>query len=140
MDNYEVNNQNSSNNNTSAIVGMILGIVSIVLCWIPLIGLVLAIVGLILGVKGLKKSKATNTGKGCAIAGISCGSVGIVFSIIYTIVWIFTAVLVKNIYEEVEDEYDSYKTTRYNYTYDYDYDDYNYNSKYKNSILNNYYY
>ena len=41
----------------NAIVGMILGILSVVLCWVPVIGLVLGIIALILSIKGLKNSK-----------------------------------------------------------------------------------
>lgn len=136
MDNYGVNNQNNSNSNSIALVAMILGIVSIILCWVPIIGLVLSIVGLILGVKGLNNSKMINKGKGFSIAGISCGSVGIVLSIIYTIVWIFTAWIIKTTVNEIESIYDddsyNYKS-KYNYTYEYDSDDIN-------SILDDYKY
>ena len=120
-------------NNTVAVVGMILAIMSIVFCWIPVLGLVLGIVGLILGIVGLKKSKLIkDKGKGFGIAGISCGSVGIVFSVIYTIMWIFIAILAKESMDYVSNELD-YDDYYYNYTYN------TYNTRtYRNSILNDY--
>ena len=130
-------NGNNNQNNTMAITGMILGILSIVFCWIPILGLVLAIIGLILGVKGLNNAKQMEgKGKGMGIAGVSCGSVGIVLSIIYTIFWIFTVLIVK----ETINAYDTY--TNRNSLYNYNYNSiYNYNYNYDiNSILDKYTY
>jgi len=134
-------NGNNNQSNTMAIAGMILGILSIVFCWIPLLGLVLAIIGLILGVKGLNNAKQMEgKGKGFGIAGISCGSVGIVLSIIYTVFWLFFALIIN----ETVNAYNTY--TNRNYIYDYNYNNlfnssYNYNYKSDvNSILNSYIY
>ncbi|MCF7866991.1 hypothetical protein K9L67_01515, partial [Candidatus Woesearchaeota archaeon] len=44
-------------NNGKATAALILGILSIVLIWVPIINLILGIIALILGIKGLKKSK-----------------------------------------------------------------------------------
>ena len=49
--------ENENITDTNAIVGMILGILSVILCWVPVIGLVLGIIALILSIKGLKNSK-----------------------------------------------------------------------------------
>lgn len=46
--------ENENITDTNAIVGMILGILSVILCWVPVIGLVLGIIALILSIKGLK--------------------------------------------------------------------------------------
>ncbi|MBO5349816.1 MAG: hypothetical protein J6A89_08385 [Clostridia bacterium] len=130
MENYEEINQNSntnqnSNDNTSATVSMVLGIISVVLCWVPIIGLILAIIALVLAVKGLKKSKIINKGKGFSITGISCGSVGIALNIIYTIVWIAMGFVMKYTYDVIENEVDS-NLYRYNSSYNRNYDsDYN---------------
>ena len=132
-ENLNTNNANNSGNttNTLALVGMILGILGIVCCWIPILGLATAIVGLILGIKGLQNSKnIANKGRGFGIAGISCGSVGIVLSIIYTIVWIVMAIAVKETVNAVSNEYNSYKRNLYSYN-----TNYNYNSK---SLLDDY--
>ncbi len=127
MDNNEAyNNQNNSGENSGAIVSMILGILSVVLCWVPIIGLALGIVGLILSVNGMKKAAVVNKGKGFSIAGLSCGSVGIVLNIVYTFVWIFMGVILKYTYDEIDKGYNNYK---YNYNTSlnryYDRNDYN---------------
>ena len=66
MDNEVIkqNSNNNSNDNNTAMVSMILGIISVVLCWVPLIGLALGIVSLTLAVKGFKVSKQANKGRG----------------------------------------------------------------------------
>ena len=133
MDNNGNNLNNNLNGNNSndigiAIASMVLGIIGIITCWIPILGLVLAIIALVLSVKGLNMAKYTNKGKGFSIAGLSCGSVGIVLSIIYLFVWIFTGFILKTTY----DTYDDYsrKNRRYQnstYTNSY-YDRNNYNN------------
>lgn len=123
MENYEENNQNL-NDNTTAIVSMVLGIISVILCWVPIIGLVLGIVSLIFATKGLKKSRIINKGKGFSIAGISCGSVGIALNVFYTIMWIFMGFIMKYTYDTIDNEIDnnSYKyNSSYNSTYNYNY-------------------
>lgn len=132
MENYnEKNNSNPSEN--SALVGMILGIISVALCWIPIIGLVLAIIALVLAVKGIKASKIINKGRGFSITGICCGSVGIVLNVIYTLIWVFAVFLSIYTYDTINDnveELDDYENT-YNSIYK------NYNYEY-NSILDDY--
>ena len=139
MENYEENNQNinnnqNSNDNSTAIVSMVLGIISVVLCSIPLIGLILGIISLVCATKGLKKSKTVNKGKGFSIAGISCGTVGIVLNIVYTILWIFVGFIVKDTYESIETLNENRNNTlnKYKSTYN---DIYNFNT---NTILDDY--
>lgn len=126
MDNNIMNN-NNSNDNTIAIASMVLGIIGVITCWIPVVGLVLGIVALVLSIKGMKNAKYTNKGKGFSIAGLSCGAVGTTLSVIYLFVWIFSVLLVKYSYDTY-DELTRTNRTRYNNnTYvnrSYDYDDY----------------
>lgn len=68
-----------------AIAGLITGILSIVFCWIPFIGIILGIVGIVTGNQGRR-----STSKGMAMAGLATGIVGIVLSVI---MWIFTAAI-----------------------------------------------
>jgi hypothetical protein len=68
-------------NNTLALIGMILGIASIptACCYI---GLLLGGAGIVLGVLGQKKANELGgAGKGQALAGIVCGAVGVVVEI-----------------------------------------------------------
>ncbi len=117
--------KNNESNNQS-IVGMILGIVSVVFCSLPILSIALGIVAIVLGVKGLKKSNdmPKRKGKGMGIAGISCGCVGTVLCIIYTIMWIFMAVCFKEMFDYYDNYVDNY--TNSSYTTHYDYDDYDY--------------
>lgn len=78
--------------NPLAIVSLITGIISIVLCWMPygygFIPLLLAIGSIVLGVLGLKFARNNNnSGKGLAIAGLICGICGATFTVIGLICW-----------------------------------------------------
>lgn len=66
-----------------AITALVLGIVALILCWIPfvgIVGLVLGIVAIIMGIVGLKQSK------GLAITGIVLGSLAILIGLLSIIV------------------------------------------------------
>lgn len=69
-------------NNPLALVGMILGIVALVLCWIPYLGFLIAVAGLVLSIIGITK-KNTN-GKGKAIAGIICAGIALLIASLMT--------------------------------------------------------
>lgn len=74
-----------NNGKTLAIVGLILGIVSLVLTWIPYVNiaaLACAIVGLILSLKGKNKLVEAGQAKGLAVAGLIVSIVGLVISVI----------------------------------------------------------
>ena len=61
-----------------SIASMVCGILSLVGCWCCGLGVILAIAAIVLGVIGRKKG-----GKGFALAGIICGSIGIIINLIY---------------------------------------------------------
>ena len=60
---------------------MVLGIIGLVLCFIPFLGWLCALVGVILGALGISKAKKIG-GKGMAIAGLVCGIVGLAIGIL----------------------------------------------------------
>lgn len=73
--------------NGLAIAGMVLGISSLVLFFLAWIATIIAIVGLVLSLVGLSKANQLGgIGRGMATAGIATSAVGIVASIIITIV------------------------------------------------------
>ena len=77
--------------NTPGLIGFILGIASIVLAWIPLIGLGCAITGLIFSLKGRKLVPPTyNTAY--AVIGLILSIIGGVIGVIYTIAMIILIV------------------------------------------------
>jgi hypothetical protein len=76
----------ASQNNGLAVASLVLGILSILLAIIPIVGFIawiMAPVGLILGIIGLGKP----TGKGMAIAGVVCSAIGLLICIGWVILF-----------------------------------------------------
>ena len=70
--------------NTAAVVALVCGILSIVLCWIPYVYLCcfpLGIVGIVFGVKVRKIEEK----KGMATAGLVCGIIGLSLACIFLV-------------------------------------------------------
>lgn len=65
-----------------AITALILGIASVVFCWVWWISIPAGIVGLVLGIIGMKKGQP----RGMALTGIILSAIGIVIAIILIIV------------------------------------------------------
>ena len=78
-------NGSNAQSSSAGIIALVCGIVSIVMCWVPLVGLVSAIIGIVFGSKGMKIAQ----GKGMAIAGLVTGIIGLILSAFYTIFWIW---------------------------------------------------
>lgn len=127
--------ENENITDTNAIVGMILGILSVILCWVPVIGLALGITALVLSVKGLKNSRIINKGKGFSVTGVSCGSVGLVVNIIYSIMYIMIFILAKDVGDEIK-KINADVNNYYNETKSYTYR--NYNNENSSTILDDY--
>ncbi|MBS3141167.1 DUF4190 domain-containing protein [Candidatus Woesearchaeota archaeon] len=77
--------------NTLGITSLVLGIVSIVFCWVPIMGLVAGIIGIVLSVK--QKKVFPN---GIATGGLVTSIIGTVFSVLYNIFWILAITLLKS--------------------------------------------
>ena len=72
------------------VAALVLGILGIVLCWIPLIGwlgVLLALAGLVLGAVAIKKSE-----RGLGIAGLVLGIVGVIWGLVVQIPSTYLAV------------------------------------------------
>ena len=71
------------------VASLVLGIVSIVFCWIPCVGnfaFLPGVIGIILGGCGIHVAKKRNgEGKGVAIAGLVLSIIAVIFSLL----WIF---------------------------------------------------
>ena len=75
-----------SDNNGSmvfAIISLICGILSIICCCIGWFGLVLSITAIVLGILSINNQEDA---KGMAIAGIVCGSVGLLIALVIVII------------------------------------------------------
>ena len=66
-----------------SIASMVCGILSLIGCWCCGLGLILAIAAIVLGILGRKKG-----GKGFGLAGIICGSIGVIGNLIYLVYFI----------------------------------------------------
>ena len=62
--------------NGMAVAALVLGILALVLCWIPLLNWVLAVLAIIFGALGIGRGKRVGRGGGMAIAGLVCGVIG----------------------------------------------------------------
>ena len=73
--------------NGLAVTAMVLGIISVVLCWVWFLGGVLALLAIVFGALGMGRAKRANgAGKGAAVAGLVLGVVGLLLAIIFVIV------------------------------------------------------
>ncbi len=67
-----------------AIISMICGILSLVLCCVPAVPVILAIVAIALGIVSLVKKQG---GKGMVIAGFICAGFGLFGGLTYSSIW-----------------------------------------------------
>jgi len=88
MTQASVQPQTPRKGNALAITGMILGIVSVVLCWLPIVSLPCGIGGLIFSILGIRRAKTTGTGRGVALAGLVLSILGLLAGLVFTAIWI----------------------------------------------------
>ncbi len=72
--------------NGIAIAAGVCGIIAVVLCWIPFIdyvSIVLGMLAIIFGILGVRRADAYGSGRGIAITGIVCGSVGLAIAFLF---------------------------------------------------------
>lgn len=75
--------------NGVAITSFVIGIVAIVLCWIPVFDLVLSVPAFILGILGLSKANQTGgSGKGLAISGLVLGAIASAVTLLVIILYL----------------------------------------------------
>lgn len=81
--------QRQSSSGGDGIASMVLGIVSIVLCCVPVVPTICAIIAIILSRKDTRAGRSS----GCSTAGLVCGIIGLCLSILYLIYWFIVVVL-----------------------------------------------
>jgi len=72
--------------NGIAIAAGVCGIIAVVLCWIPFVdyvSIVLGVLAIIFGILGVRRADAYGSGRGMAITGIVCGSVGLAIAFLF---------------------------------------------------------
>lgn len=77
--------------NGLATAGFVLGLLGLLVSWIPvlnIVGIILGILGAILAAVGLVKSKRAGAGKGLAIAGLILGVLAVIVAIVINIAFV----------------------------------------------------
>ena len=72
-----------------AIAALIYGILSMLCCWVPVLGFILSVAAIVLGIIEIKKigrGESSSKGKAMVIAGIILGGVGILAGIVTFII------------------------------------------------------
>ncbi len=78
-------------NAPGAVSSLVCGIISVVLCWVPIGGLVLGIIAIVASGKAraaVNSNPDAYEGGGMAVGGLVCGIVGTVSSALYNIFWV----------------------------------------------------
>lgn len=70
-----------SGGNGFAVTGLVLGILSLVLFFIPFLGILLGLLGLIFGGVGIGRANRVGKGKGMAVAGLVMGILGLLLGL-----------------------------------------------------------
>ncbi len=68
--------------NGLAVAGLVLGILAIVLCWVPVIDQIVAILGIIFGAIGIGTANRVGKGKGMAVTGLITGIIGLLLGVV----------------------------------------------------------
>lgn len=69
------------------ITGLVLGILSVLLCWLGL-PIILAVIGLIISIISVVKASRARAGRGFGIAGIILNSIGLLLSALFLVFWV----------------------------------------------------
>ena len=77
--------------NGVGLAGMIIGILSYILCWVPVLDFLLGMIGIILSGVGLRRKERYRL-NGFAVAGLVLSIIGLVIGIIYMIAFFFLLV------------------------------------------------
>jgi hypothetical protein len=85
MSQYGVTNQGQATqarSNGLGTAGFVTGLLGLILCWFPFLGVILSALGVILGGIGMSNGKKYGSPTGLAVAGLVLGIIGGVLSII----------------------------------------------------------
>lgn len=68
--------------NGVGVAGFVCGLLGLILCWVPVLGLVLGVLGVILGGIGIGIGRKSGAGTGLAVAGLVLGIISLVPAIL----------------------------------------------------------
>lgn len=79
--------------NGLAIASLVTGIVAFVFGWAIFFGFLVGATAVVLGIIGIKKARGNGTSKGLSVAGIVTGAIGALWSLVLTILFVVSLVL-----------------------------------------------
>lgn len=68
-----------------AVTALVLGILGLLLCWVPIVGVALAILAIVFGIVAVRRP----AGKGMAITGLVLGVLALIAGAIFSVIWYF---------------------------------------------------
>jgi FtsH-binding integral membrane protein len=71
-----------------AIAGFVVGVVGLLICWLPIAGLIVGLVGLALSFVGQRQAQEKDAPAGLATAGIICSILAVLVGIVFTVLWV----------------------------------------------------
>lgn len=74
--------QPSAPTNGLGVAGFVTGLLGLLLCWVPWLGILLAGVGIVLSGIAIPQGKKNGAGNGLAIAGLVCGIIALIPAVI----------------------------------------------------------
>jgi hypothetical protein len=80
-----------SRSNGKAVTALVLGVASIVMCWLSFFDAALVIPGVIFGLIAMNEAKVAGTGRGMAVAGLVCSIVGGLLATLLTVLLLHAA-------------------------------------------------
>jgi hypothetical protein len=72
--------------NGLAVAALVVGLIALLICWVPVIGILAGLVALGLGIAGWVRASRTGTGTGLAVAGTVLGGLAVIAGILATVV------------------------------------------------------
>jgi hypothetical protein len=74
--------QTAAPTNGLGVAGFVTGLLGLILCWVPWLGILLAGVGIVLSGIAIPQGKKKGAGNGLAIAGLVCGIIALIPAVI----------------------------------------------------------
>lgn len=80
---------------SAATAAMVCGIVGLVAFWAPFVNLICAVLGVVLGIIGIQQTNSGRyKGRGRAIAGLVCGSIGLLAAVLVILLLLMAALFI----------------------------------------------
>ena len=72
----------STPQNGLGVAGFVLGLLGLIFCWVPGLGVILAVLGVVFGAAGISNGQKRGIGTGMPVAGLVCGIIALILIVI----------------------------------------------------------